>query len=282
MDSKEFRGRSIDDALTQASIELGVTSDRLDYQVIEKGSAGFLGIGSKDALIRVSIKSDEAEANEPIKVAVEDVSGVDDPVTEVEPLIIEASEPVEFEMNKEPREQRASAPKRSTEDLKPVDREEVISRAREFLSSVFKAMELDVELVIDYEDQERMLSVEMNGPQMGIIIGKRGQTLDSLQYLTNLAVNRKLDSYIRVKMDTEDYRHRRKMTLENLAKNVAFKVKRSKKPVSLEPMNPYERRVIHYALQHDEYVKTESEGEEPYRHVVVSLTQSEKSPTSKR
>ena len=106
---------------------------------------------------------------------------------------------------------------------------------------------------------------------MGILIGKRGQTLDSLQYLTNRVANKMQDGYVRVKLDTENYRQRRKETLENLAKNIAYKVKRTKKPVSLEPMNPYERRIIHSALQNDRFVTTYSEGEEPYRNVVITL-----------
>ena len=121
------------------------------------------------------------------------------------------------------------------------------------------------------DELEGVMNIELKGPEMGVLIGKRGQTLDALQYLTNLAVNRKTDTYTKIKIDTEDYRRRRKETLENLARNVAYKVKRSKKPVSLEAMNPYERRIIHYALQNDKYVTTHSEVEEPYRHVVVTL-----------
>ena len=143
--------------------------------------------------------------------------------------------------------------------------------AREFLNNVFAAMKLEVEILIKVNDSDRVIEIELKGDDMGILIGKRGQTLDSLQQLTNLAVNKKSDVYYRVKMDTEDYRKRRKETLENLAKNIAYKVKRTKHPVSLEPMNPFERRVIHSALQNDRYVTTHSEGEEPYRHVVVKL-----------
>ena len=120
------------------------------------------------------------------------------------------------------------------------------------------------------EDEENM-SIEISGPDMGILIGKRGQTLDSIQYLTSLYVNKESESYIRVKIDTENYRERRKETLETLAKNIAYKVKRTRKSVYLEPMNPYERRIIHSALQNDKYVCTKSEGEEPYRKVVVML-----------
>ena len=259
MEKREFRGKTVEEALTQATIELGVTSDRLEYDVVEKGSSGFLGIGSKNAVILVGVREEKSEEEAT-------VISTSDPVAEEKPM----AEPVRAEAV--PAKEEVVADKREPEEeAEPVDPEEVISRAKEFLSSVFDAMNLEVELKIDYEEDGRMLSIEMSGPEMGIIIGKRGQTLDSLQYLTNLAVNRKLASYVRVKMDTEDYRRRRKSTLENLARNVAYKVKRMKRPVSLEPMNPYERRVIHYALQHDSYVKTESEGEEPYRHVVVSL-----------
>ena len=139
-----------------------------------------------------------------------------------------------------------------------------------FLSDVFSEMGLEVQIDTEYDEDERILSIEFKGEEMGVIIGKRGSTLDSLQYLTNLVVNRKTEEYVKIKMDTEDYRRRRKETLENLAKNVAYKVKKTRRPSALEAMNPYERRVIHFALQNDKYVSTHSEGEEPYRHVVVT------------
>ena len=133
-------------------------------------------------------------------------------------------------------------------------------------------MGLEVEILINASaEEENVYDVELKGAEMGVLIGKRGQTLDSLQYLTNLAINKDSDTYTRVKLDTDDYRKRRKDTLENLAKNIAYKVKRTKKAVSLEPMNPFERRVIHSALQNDRYVSTHSEGDEPYRHVVITL-----------
>lgn len=141
----------------------------------------------------------------------------------------------------------------------------------EFLQKIFVAMDLKVEIIIEKAEDGNTYNVELKGDDMGILIGKRGQTLDSLQYLANLAVNKNSEEYIKVKIDTEDYRKRRKETLENLAKNIAYKVKRTKRPVSLEPMNPFERRVIHSALQNDKFVTTHSEGEEPYRHVVVTL-----------
>ena len=150
-------------------------------------------------------------------------------------------------------------------------KEQVVDRVYDFLKRTFDAMHIDVAISHEMDEVESTLSIELKGKDMGMLIGKRGQTLDSLQYLANLAVNKNSEEYIKVKIDTEDYRKRRKETLENLAKNIAYKVKRTKRPVSLEPMNPFERRVIHSALQNDKFVTTHSEGEEPYRHVVVTL-----------
>ena len=205
MDFIQVSAKTVDDALTEACVQLGTTSDKLEYEVIEKGSTGFLGIGSRNAVIKVR------------KVC-------------------------------------------SVEDI-----------VKDFLDQVFKAMDMEVDILIKKDEENHFIDVELKGADMGILIGKRGQTLDSLQYLTNLAVNKHSDHYYKVKIDTEDYRNRRKETLENLAKNIAYKVKRTKRAVSLEPMNPFERRVIHSALQNDRYVTTHSEGEEPYRHVVVTL-----------
>lgn len=205
MEYIEISAKTVDDAITEAVIKLGTTHDKIEYEVIEKGSAGFLGIARKDAVIKVRKKND-----------VED-------------------------------------------------------NIREFLNKVFNAMELEVEILVEREENSNVINVELKGSDMGVLIGKRGQTLDSLQYLTNLAVNKNSEEYVKVKIDTEDYRKRRKETLENLAKNIAYKVKRTKHPVSLEPMNPFERRIIHSALQNDKFVTTHSEGEEPYRHVVVTL-----------
>ncbi|MBQ7765397.1 MAG: protein jag [Lachnospiraceae bacterium] len=147
----------------------------------------------------------------------------------------------------------------------------VEDKAKDFLKDVLASMDIPATVEATYSEEEKTLEVVLNGEDMGVLIGKRGQTLDSLQYLVSLVVNKGTSEYIRVKVDTENYRERRKLTLENLAKNIAFKVKRTKRSVSLEPMNPYERRIIHSALQNDKYVTTHSEGEEPYRKVVVSL-----------
>ena len=147
----------------------------------------------------------------------------------------------------------------------------VVDKAKIFLNDVFTAMKMTVVINAEYKEDERELTIDLSGDDMGVLIGKRGQTLDSLQYLVSLIVNKDSTEYIRVKVDTENYRKRRQDTLENLAKNIAFKVKRTKRTVSLEPMNPYERRIIHSALQNDRYVTTHSEGDEPFRRVVVTL-----------
>ena len=154
--------------------------------------------------------------------------------------------------------------------------EEIERRITTFLTDMFKAMGFEVTIKVSFDDPE-CVYVDLSGPNMGVLIGKRGQTLDSIQYLTSLVVNKGKDKYVRIKLDTEDYRNRRKETLESLARNIAYKVKRTRRPVSLEPMNPYERRIIHSALQNDKFVSTKSEGEEPFRHVVVFLDR-EKNP----
>lgn len=201
----EISAKNVDDAITQATVQLGITSDQLEYEVLDKGSTGFLGIGSKNAVIKARKKF-----------------SIDENVVE-------------------------------------------------FLSSIFDAMKMEVEILVAVNEEEHIIEVELKGDDMGILIGKRGQTLDSLQYLVSLIVNKGTEGYLRVKLDTENYRERRKETLETLAKNIAYKVKRTRRPVSLEPMNPYERRIIHAAVQNDKYVTTRSEGEEPFRHVVIAL-----------
>ena len=205
MEYREFKAKTVEEAITAASLEFGVASEDLDYEVVEKGSTGFLGLGSKPAVINARKK------------------------------------------------------------------ESFIDDIKEYLDKLFKAMDIETNVNIDYDEAEGTMNIDLEGPDMGILIGKRGQTLDALQYLISLFVNKKSESYIRVKLDTENYRARRKDTLENLAKNIAFKVKRTRRTFTLEPMNPYERRIIHSALQNDKYVATRSEGEEPYRKVVVYL-----------
>lgn len=255
--------KTLDDAITEALIQLGVTSDQLDYEVIEKGSAGFLGIGMKQAVIKARRKVVEVPEAE----IVEDVKS--------EPAVMKKKEPkpVKKEIAKKEtikKETVKKEPAKKEADLAKVE-SQTIEACEKFIYDVLKAMDMTDVKVTSVVDEEGALSIDMEGSNMGILIGKRGQTLDSLQYLTNRVANKMQEGYVRVKLDTEDYRRRRKETLENLARNIASKVKRTRRTVSLEPMNPYERRIIHSALQGDPAVSTHSEGEEPYRRVVVTL-----------
>lgn len=205
MEYIEFTGKTVDDAVIEACSKLVITRDKLEYEVIEEGSNGFLGIGSKPAIIK-------------------------------------------------------ARPKLNIDDI-----------AKDFLKDVFNAMNMEVNVDIKYDEFDKTMDIDLSGDDMGVLIGKRGQTLDSIQYLANLVVNKNSEEKIHVKVDTEDYRRRRRDTLENLAKNMASKVKRTRRSVTLEPMNPYERRIIHSTLQNDKFVTTHSEGEEPYRKVVIVL-----------
>ncbi|GLG04717.1 hypothetical protein Selli1_18910 [Sellimonas catena] len=276
--------KTVDDAITEALIQLGVTSDMLEYDVIEKGSSGFLGIGSKQAVIRawkkktVEKEDELEELKEEIQEVISEVKGEEKAVKpEMKSEVKEKKPRREKKERKEKREKEAAEVK-EVKETKPVQeskklakvQDETIAACEKFLTDVLHAMDMEVK-ISSRIDEEGALEIVMDGKNMGILIGKRGQTLDSLQYLTNRVANKTQDGYVRVKLDTEDYRRRRKETLENLAKNIAYKVKRTKKPVALEPMNPYERRIIHSALQADRYVTTHSEGEEPYRRVVVTL-----------
>lgn len=262
--------KTLDDAITEALVQLGVTSDRLDYIVVEKGSEGFLGIGRKQAVIKARRKREE----KPVEETVEE-SKVETPVKEeVKPEKKTEKKPAK-EHSHTKKNVREEKPEVKSEPKKEVEHAKVepqtIETCEKFIYDVMNAMGMDDVKVTSVVDEEGALSINMEGSNMGILIGKRGQTLDSLQYLTNRVANKMQDGYVRVKLDTEDYRRRRKETLENLAKNIASKVKRTRKTVSLEPMNPYERRIIHSALQSDPAVSTHSEGEEPYRRVVVTL-----------
>ena len=264
--------KTVDDAITEALIQLGVTSDRLEYEVIEKGSAGFLGIGMKQAVIEARRKPEpkEEKVEEPV---------VEEPVR-VEPKKVEAVQPQKAAAEKKADEpQKAAFEKAVEKEVKEEVKKETklvevqpqtIEAVEDFLKNTMKAMDMEVELKTEI-DQDGALCVDMSGEHMGILIGKRGQTLDSLQYLANRVANKHQEGYVRVKLDTENYRARREETLRHLAKNIAHKVKRNRRPVALEPMNPYERRIIHSALQSDPYVTTHSEGEEPYRKVVITL-----------
>lgn len=308
MDSIKVTAKTVEDALTEASILLGTSKDNIEYTVIEKGSAGFFGIGGKKAVIEAKKKytdddllkevfgNKEATKKEIKKEAKKEIKKETnkdfsretskekkEDKKEVKDFKKEEKEEKKEEKKEKRREKKPEA-KEITKEIKeetakeestpkqpriPANPEEAIRRAETFLKDVLRTMEMDVEVKSVYEDDT--LSVDLSGEDMGLLIEKRGQTLDSLQYLTSLVVNKGKASYVRVKLDTEDYRERRKATLENLAKNIAFKVKKTRRPVFLEPMNPYERRIIHSALQNDPYVTTHSEGDEPCRKVVVTL-----------
>ena len=312
----QFSAKTKNEAITKACIELGVSSDQLDIQVISEGSSGFFGFGSKPAIIKVRVlkeisedaeiekivdsvklesfkEEEKKEAPKPVPKAKQNTKTADRPEQKKE----ETKETEEIKESRPQKEKKAKAVKEKIQKEKPVkepkekpvkekpakpareieiltDPEEikdVENRASVFLKDVFASMDLgEVEITSTYNTKDGCLEVNFDGEDMGILIGKRGQTLDSLQYLTSLVVNKEQKEYVRVKLDTENYRKRRKETLENLARNIAYKVKKTRRPVSLEPMNPYERRIIHSALQNNKFVETYSEGNEPYRHVVVA------------
>ena len=325
-------GKSVEDALLEASILLGTPSDNIEYKVLEHETKGFLGFGARKAVIEVRKKKTDEDI-------VKEVFGTDDAEAKKKPKEKKAEKKPEVKAEKqaekkaekkaEKAEKKAEKPEKAEkaektekaekaektekkaenkpekkaekaekksekkaekkaekEEAKAIkevkektpreapDPEEVMRRSEEFLSGMFRSMDMDVQIEQTMEND--VLSINLTGDDMGVLIGKRGQTLDSVQYLVSLVVNRGNASYVRVKVDTENYRERRKATLENLAKNIAFKVKKTRKSVYLDPMNPYERRIIHSALQSDPYVTTHSEGEEPNRKVVVTLKKRDK------
>ena len=336
----EITEKTVDDAITTACQRLSVTSNRLDYIVVQREKSGFLGIGAKPAIIKARVK-DAADATQAIlddvinkaeKKMQKDLSKSEDKkVTEKAPEPVKKKEvkeakkaektekaekkeaektekkeikekDKEAKKNNKRKNKKASSSKKEVSaeaDVKPSEApeaeaaapapkkkavipdlndeqiEEIKKKAHEFLVGIFETMDMSVEISEDYQKDTGILTVNMEGEDMGVLIGKRGQTLDSLQYLVSLVVNKGVDGYVHVKADTENYRERRKKTLENLAKNIAFKVKRTRQSVALEPMNPYERRIIHSALQNEKYITTYSEGEEPYRKVVVALKKDE-------
>ena len=260
MEFQEFSAKTVSDAITEACQAFTVASDKLEYEVIEEGSAGFLGLGSKAAKIKARVKEDADDILFAEEAFHKDT--VKEEVKEEKKAIKEEKKAEKKEEKEVKKEQKAKA---------VVNAKEVEDKSVDFLKEVLHAMGIAAVVEAEYNEAEELLEINLIGDDMGILIGKRGQTLDSLQYLVSLVVNKGTNGYIRVKVDTENYRERRKATLENLAKNIAFKVKRTRRSVSLEPMNPYERRIIHAALQNDKYVTTHSEGEEPFRKVVVTL-----------
>ncbi len=264
--------KTIEEAITKATIELGLTSSELSYDVVEKGSVGFLGLGAKNCVIQAYKKEEiieEIKNIEPVKTSTslkKEDKKTDNKEEKIIPVKEVKIESKEIESKK--KNQKIEKPQIAKEVAKIEDT--TIDATKKFIIDVLASMNIEASVTANV-DEEGALSINIDGKGMGVLIGKRGQTLDSLQYLANRVANKEQDGYIRVKLDTENYRERRKKTLENLAKNISYKVKKTRKPVVLEPMNPYERRIIHSALQDDYKIETHSEGEEPYRKVVVTL-----------
>lgn len=349
MDKIRVSAKTKDEAITKALIQLGITSDRLDYTVLVEGKSGLFGIGAKPWIIEASVKAasqksdlerlekeihnitsgkaaekkplTEKPAAAPAEKKAEDAADQkgESPKSENRADTDRAARPERRERGErrprrdrndrnergnrgERRNDRVSGkryprggyevkdmsilntpePEHKVHEIKPVSPEEAAAaqkQAEEFITALMKGMNMDVNISASFDHANNELLLNMEGPDMGILIGKRGQTLDSLQYLTSLVINKEhKEDYIRVKLDTEDYRSRREATLRNLARNIAYKVRRSRKPVALEPMNPYERRIIHSALQNDRYVTTRSEGEEPFRHVIIYMKKKDRKP----
>ena len=266
MEFMEFEAKSLQDAITNACQHFIVASDKLEYEVVEEGSTGFLGIGSKNAKIKARVKEGSED-----ELLLDGEESNTEPKTKEEKKEIKAEEKEEKKENKAAVKEEKKETKAEEKKKINVNPKEIEDKSVAFLKDVLHAMDIPAVVEAEYNEEEQSLDINLIGEDMGILIGKRGQTLDSLQYLVSLVVNKDVNGYIRVKVDTENYRSRRKETLENLAKRIARKVKETHRSVSLEPMNPYERRIIHSALQNDKYVTTHSEGEEPYRKVVVTL-----------
>ena len=310
MEMKEFKAASVDEAITEASLSFGVPSTELVYEVVEEGSNGFLGFGKKQALIKARIKTEsDVLVEEAAKTADKSLEEKKKPkfTMEVKDDQVKVDTfnnnktSIQKKEEKKVEKKAATAPAAKKEEPKkkeeavkvekterpekqervivnpervivnPDNIDTILEETKKFLNDVFAAMKIETEVAITFDKEKNDVNIELSGDEMGVLIGKRGNTLDSLQYLTSLYCNKLSNQYLRVKMDTENYRARRKQTLEHLAKNIAYKVKKTKRPVYLEPMNPYERRIIHSALQNDRFVTTKSEGEEPYRKVVVIL-----------
>lgn len=292
MHNIEITGKTITEAVEAGAkaLELGLTD--VEYKVLDEGSKGFLGIGARPAKVLVwkigtedeleenkeEVKEAEAEAKAELKEAkkaekqeAKAEKKLEKAAAKEEKKLDEkADEQNEQAEQEQPVQQRAEETESARASLTDEDKAKILKTATDFLSDVFAKMNMEVKLNASFADNKQIL-IDMTGEDMGVIIGKRGQTLDSLQYLTNLVVNKGEYPYMNVTLDTEGYRVRRKETLEHLAFNLAKKAKHNRRNVSLEPMNPYERRIIHATLQNDRYVTTFSEGVEPYRYVVIAL-----------
>ena len=259
----EISAKTVDDAINEGLARLGTTSDKMEVEVVDRESSGFLGLfGRHDAKVRVRLKE--------VK-----------PATVVEKKVVKEVKPASVRSNTENKTEEkpvADIQRKPKKKFDEIEKSEPVSADRQekakadavkFLTDVFKAMKLEASINVEFDTAENELSIDVKAEDMGVLIGKRGQTLDSFQYIVSLAINKDSNEYVKVKLDSENYRIRRKETLENLARNIASKVKRTGRQVSLEPMNSFERRIIHSALQGDPDCETFSEGNDPYRKVVV-------------
>ena len=273
MESMSFSAKTLDEAITKACVELGVTSESIEYEITETGSNGIFGIGARPYVISVRLKEEKPEITIEAKP---EAKALSETRTEIKKEAKKSESKQSKAEVKERIKPRTDIKKKAAFSESRTDEGKVEEKAMEFLSSIFEGMKMNVDIKAELSEDGSELDIELSGDDMGVLIGKRGQTLDAIQYLTGQVINKHRDSYIRVKIDTENYRERRRETLEKLAKNISGKVKRTKRPVALEPMNPYERRIIHSVLQSDKDVFTRSEGEEPYRHVVVCYQKKKK------
>ncbi|MCQ2361559.1 MAG: protein jag [Acidaminococcaceae bacterium] len=239
MDYIEKTGKTVQDAIAAALAELQISEDEAEITVIDQGKEGvFLGLGAKPAVVRVAKREAAEVAAMAAATAVAEEQENAEPAQEARPRVIN---------------------------------DEVVEKAKKFLQEVFSAMKIEVAMEKFVNTQDGSVVIRLHGDDMGILIGKHGQTLDSLQYLTNLVANKEEKDWTRIIIDVEDYRDRRVETLTRLAKRLADRVRREGEPVALEPMNPHERKIVHLALQNDRRIVTHSEGEEPNRYVVIQL-----------
>lgn len=263
MSAKRFTGKTESDAVMNAAMELGIPSTDLKYTVIDPGSNGFLGLFKKPVIIEIKEEEKEVEIKP---------QTIEKPKKKVEKKPVKkADEKPNRQPKKSPKVKEEAPVKEVKKNKTPENIDQIIKDTEKYLDEVLRAMGLDPKLNLYYNRRDNVLNINVSGEKMGALIGKHGQTLDALQYLISLYVNKESDSFVKIKLDTENYRERRQQTLEKLAGSIAYKVKKNKKPIYLEPMNPNERRIIHSALQRDPEVITKSEGKDPYRKVVVML-----------
>ena len=294
MSAKEYTAKSVEEALEKALNEMMLTREDIHYEIVQQPTKGFLGFGQKDAVVRVS-KKDAAET----KVEAVEVKAVktekkaevkaEIPVQEPTPVVevvvddteeqeaeVSFEEAFDADIDEETEESDVAVAKADKKELY----EAAEAKGRAFLAKIFDEMKLDV--VIDVKENGGYLVFDLQGENLGILIGRRGDTLDSLQFLLNLVINDKNNAKVKGIIDIENYRAKREETLIGLGHKLAAKARKTGQKVVLEPMNPQERRIIHMALQNDKRVTTYSEGEEPYRKVVIEPVAGAEKPYYKK